>query len=37
MDKKIMLDKLNNIGLAATKEVIRLADEAGVDRNRLFF
>ena len=29
MDREIMLDKLNNIGLAATKEVIRLADEAG--------
>ena len=37
MDREIMLDKLNNIGLAATNEVIRLADEAGVDRNRLFF
>ena len=24
MDKEIMLDKLNNIGLAATKEIIRL-------------
>ena len=37
MDKEIMLDKLNNIGLEATKEVIRLADEAGEDRDKLFF
>ena len=37
MDNEMMLDKLNNIGLAATKEVIRLADEAGVDRDELFF
>ena len=37
MDREIMLDKLNNIGLAATNEVIRLADEAGADRDRLFF
>lgn len=37
MDKEIMLDKLSNIGLEATKEVIRLADEAGVDRDELVF
>ena len=37
MDKEIMLDKLSYIGLEATKEVIRLADEAGVDRDELFF
>ena len=37
MDKEIMLDKLSNIGLAATKEVIRLADEAGADRDELIF
>lgn len=37
MDKEMMLDKLSNIGLEATKEVIRLADEAGVDRDELFF
>ena len=37
MDKEIMLDKLSNIGLAATEEIIRLADEAGVDRDELFF
>ena len=36
MDKEIMLDKLSDIGLEATKEVIRLADEAGVDRDKLF-
>lgn len=37
MDKEIMLNKLSNIGLEATKEVIRLADEAGVGRDELFF
>lgn len=37
MDKEIMLDKLSDIGLEATKQVIRLADEAGVDRDELFF
>lgn len=37
MDKEMMLDKLSDIGLEATKEVIRLADEAGVDRDKLFF
>ena len=37
MDEEIMLDKFSNIGLAATKEIIRLADEAGVDRDELFF
>ena len=37
MDNKIMLYKLRYIRLEATKEVIRLADEAGVDRDRLFF
>lgn len=35
MDKEMMLDKLSDIGLEATKEVIRLADEAGVDRDKL--
>lgn len=37
MDKEMMLDKLSDIGLEATKEVIRLADEAEVDRDELFF
>ena len=37
MDREIMLDKLNNIGLAATKEVIRLGGCAGVDRDELIF
>lgn len=37
MDKEMMLDKLSDIGLEATKEVIKLADEAGVDRDELFF
>lgn len=37
MDKEMMLDKLSDIGLEATKEVIRLADEAGKDRDELFF
>ena len=37
MDNEIMLDKLSYIEIEATKEVIRLADEAGVDRDRLFF
>lgn len=37
MDKEMMLDKLSDIGLEATKEVIRLADEAGEDRDKLFF
>lgn len=36
MDKEIMLDKLSDIGLEATKEVIKLADKAGVDRDKLF-
>ena len=37
MDKEIMLDKLLDIGLEAINEVIKLADEAGVDRDELFF
>lgn len=37
MDKEMMLDKLSDIGLEATKKVIRLADEAGVDRDELIF
>lgn len=37
MDKEMMLDKLSDIGLEATKEVIRLADEAGEDRDKLIF
>lgn len=37
MDNEMMLDKLSDIGLEATKEVIRLADEAEVDRGKLFF
>lgn len=37
MDKEMMLDKLSDIGLEAIKEVIRLADEAGADRDELFF
>lgn len=37
MDNEIISDKLSDIGLNATKEVIRLADEAGVDRDKLFF
>lgn len=37
MDNEIISDKLSDIGLEATKEVIRLADEAGVDRDKLVF
>ena len=36
MNNEIILDKLSDIGLEATKEVVRLADEAGVDRDKLF-
>lgn len=37
MDNEIISDKISDIGLEATKEVIKLADEAGVDRDKLFF
>lgn len=36
MDKEIMLDKLVDIEEEATYKVIRLADEAGIDRDKLF-
>lgn len=37
MDNEIISDKISDIGLKATKEVIRLADEAGEDRDRPLF
>lgn len=37
MDNEIISDKLSDIGQNATMEVLRLADEAGVDRDELVF
>lgn len=35
MDKKIIVDRLANIGVKATEEVLKIADETGEDRDKL--
>ena len=35
MDKEIISDRLADIGVKATEEVLKLADETGEDRDKL--
>ena len=35
MDKEIIADRLADIGVKATEEVLKLADETGEDRDKL--